>query len=253
MPSSASFDGYSLALSEVQPPYPAAIREYSATFTLSKTANISTIVLGEGQRDGPLLVQKIYPDRVDGLAFREYPIAVGDGRPVTLRIGDTASNGCTVTLTLVKINGNAAEFSKKVESDKPCPICLSEDARIDTPSGRMPVKDLREGMAVWTEDRAGNRRAAAILRTGKAAAPAAHEMARVVLNDGREIYASPGHQLADGRAIGGIARGDAVDNAIVVAAERIRYNGTATYDILPSGDTGTYWANGIPVRSTLAR
>jgi hypothetical protein len=35
-PSSIIFDGYSLMLSEVQPPYPATIQEYAATFVLSK-------------------------------------------------------------------------------------------------------------------------------------------------------------------------------------------------------------------------
>ena len=42
-----------------------------------------------------------------------------------------------------------------------------------------------------------------------------------------------------------------LDGAQVTGIERVRYAGTTTYDILPKGSTGIYWANGIPVRSTL--
>jgi len=90
--------------------------------------NTSTISLKEGQRDGALLVQKIYPDRVEGLNFPEYPIATGQGFPITLRIGEKASNGCTVMLTLVKIEDNAAVFLKTVDEDRPCPICWLQAA-----------------------------------------------------------------------------------------------------------------------------
>ncbi len=58
-------------------------------------------------------------------------------------------------------------------------------------------------------------------------------------------------KLADGRTLGSILPGDFVDGAQVIIAERIPYKGAYTYDILPSGDTGTYWANGVPVRSTI--
>jgi len=90
--------------------------------------NTSKISLKEGQRDGPLLVQKIYLDRVEGLNFPEYPIATDQGFPITLRIGEKASNGCTVVLTLVKIEDNTAVFSKTVDEDRPCPICWLQGA-----------------------------------------------------------------------------------------------------------------------------
>lgn len=41
----------------------------------------------------------------------------------TLSIGESASNGCTITLTLLEINGKTATFLKTVEMSKPCPIC----------------------------------------------------------------------------------------------------------------------------------
>ncbi|HKZ61422.1 MAG TPA: hypothetical protein VJZ68_03255 [Nitrososphaera sp.] len=94
--------------------------------------NSTIIILKEGQRDGPLLVQKIYSDHVDGLNFIEYPVAMDKGSPITLRIGEKASNGCTVTLTLVKIEGEdaaaSALFAKTVDENRSCPICWFQQA-----------------------------------------------------------------------------------------------------------------------------
>jgi len=51
---------------------------------------------------------------------------------------------------------------------------------------------------------------------------------------------------------GQLKTGDLLDNSIVVVAESVPYGQPYTYDLLPSGDTGFYWANGILVGSTLA-
>ncbi|MEM4311249.1 MAG: hypothetical protein QXX95_02555 [Nitrososphaerales archaeon] len=48
----------------------------------------SMIVLTEGQREGPLYVEKIYPDYMIGLKFPEYPIPIEKGIPITLKIGE---------------------------------------------------------------------------------------------------------------------------------------------------------------------
>ena len=83
----------------------------------------STTTLTEGQRDGPLLVQEIFPDHVVGLNFVEYPLARENGLPVSLKIGESASNGCTVTVTLEKIENKTAIFSKITDFGRLCPIC----------------------------------------------------------------------------------------------------------------------------------
>jgi len=62
--------------------------------------------------EGPLLVQRIYPDRVEGLNYPEYPIAMDEGLPITLRVGEKASNGCTVFLTLAKIDDGRATLKQ---------------------------------------------------------------------------------------------------------------------------------------------
>jgi hypothetical protein len=96
-----------------------------------KSLNGETIVtLSEGQREGPLLVQKIYADRVEGLNFPEYPIAMDSGLPITLRIGEKASNGCTIVLTLTSVQDGSATFLKTVNEDRPCPICWYQLAQI---------------------------------------------------------------------------------------------------------------------------
>lgn len=86
--------------------------------------NGPTVELAEGDRNGPLLVQEIGPDYVSGLNFPEYPIAVSDGLPITLHVGDSASNGCTITLTLLEIREDTAVFSRTVDYNRPCPICF---------------------------------------------------------------------------------------------------------------------------------
>ena len=209
------------------------------------------VTLGEGQREGPLLVQKIFPDSISGLDFREYPLATNVGYPITLHIGDSASNGCTVELTLVKISNNTATFLKKEYQNRPCPICLSENTVIDTPNGPINVKELKIGQAVLTQDSSGHKQTGMILKTGRTMAPPGHIMVHVVLADKRELYVSPNHPTADGRLFGELLVGDDLDGSKIKSVEQVTYNGTYTYDVLPSGQTGFYWANGILVASTL--
>jgi len=113
------------------------------------------------------------------------------------------------------------------------------------------VQDLRVGMSVWTLDVAGRRVAASVVQVARAYAPTTHQMTRLRLDDGREVFASPGHPTADGRTLAQLYRGDALKDARVVSAERVRYAENYTYDILPSGGAGAYWANGILLGSTL--
>jgi hypothetical protein len=65
------------------------------------------------------------------------------------------------------------------------------------------------------------------------------------------LRVSPGHPTTDGRTVGRLQAGDFLDDARILSIERVLYTGIATYDILPAGDTGAYWANGILLTSTL--
>ena len=213
--------------------------------------NGNLVILKEGQREGSLLVKKISQDSVSGENFPEYPIATNTGYPITLHLGESASNGCTVVLTLVKISDNTATFLKKEYNERPCPICLSEDTAIDTPMGAINVKELKEGMRIFTQDASGNKIIGTILKTGKTISPSTHKMVHIILDDNRKLYVSPNHPTADGRLFGDLVTGDTLDNSKIKFAGIVPYNGTHTYDILPSGQTGFYWANGILIKSTL--
>lgn len=134
-----------------------------------------------------------------------------------------------------------------------CPICLAAGTLIDTPTGPVRVENVQPGMRVWTADATGRRLVVPVERTTRTPVPPDHEVMHIRLQDGRELYASPGHPSASGRPLGALAVGDTLDGSSVVLAQRVHYAGDATFDILPSGPTGTYWANGVLLRSTIKR
>ena len=148
------------------------------------------------------------------------------------------------------VNAETGEFIGFWSACPMC-ICLSGDTEIDTPNGSVDVKDLKKGMPVWTSDNYGRKELATILDTKKVTVSPPHMMIHIVLGDGRELFASPGHPTVDGRLLGKLSVGDILDNSSVKSVEYVRYNENYTYDILPSGPTGFYWANGILVGSTL--
>jgi hypothetical protein len=132
-----------------------------------------------------------------------------------------------------------------------CPICLARGTLIDTPNGPIAVDRLRLGDAVWTIDAAGHRVAGTVIALGSTPAPADHHVVRLTLADGRTVTASPGHPLADGRHVGEIRVGDSIDGSLVTSVEPLPYTGGETFDLVASGDTGAYFAGGIPMGSTL--
>jgi len=135
--------------------------------------------------------------------------------------------------------------------NRPCPICLAEGARIDTPAGAVAVQDLKNGMLVWTTDIFGKRVALPILETSRTPVPATHYVVHVILSDGRELFVSPGHPTGDGRFIRELSVGDMLDGGRVIFVQSILYKNAYTYDLLTFGPTGNYFANGILIGSTL--
>lgn len=226
------------------------------SFTPTPTPSGEEIIKKVGERGSYFVIQKINPDSVEGLWYAAYPIPTPVGTPRTLRIGDDigyACEGVSEKLISIDFSGQSVTFTKVV-GEPPfggCPICLSSNTLIDTPSGLIPVKDLQVGMTVWTTDKAGSRTHGVIEEISKVSVPAAHKMVHLIFGDGREVFVSPGHKTTDGRTTGDLTAGDFYDGAYVVTVDRVMYNDTATYDILPSGETGFYWANGILLDSTL--
>ena len=133
-----------------------------------------------------------------------------------------------------------------------CPVCLAPQTQIATPTGPVAVADLRAGDAVWTADMSGVGLAATIVKTVRVSTPSSHRMIHVVLEDGRELWSSSGHPTVDEQSIADLRMGDFLNGGRIVRIEEEAYRQPATYDILPSGRTGYYWANGILLGSTLA-
>ena len=151
----------------------------------------------------------------------------------------------------VSTDGHVTVVGRQQAGPPQCPICLALGTRIGTPHGDVAVQDLRVGDIVWTADATGARIAAPLVAIGSTPVPATHLVVRLTLDDGRLVYVSPGHPTADGRRVGDLVAGESMDSALIASVERVAYSGGATYDILPAGATGTYWANGVPLGSTL--
>jgi hypothetical protein len=151
---------------------------------------------------------------------------------------------------LVTYGGSISETAKET-SFNTCPICLTRGTLIDTPSGAIPVEQLQPRMIIWTQDSSGERKAAAILKTSSTPVPPSFQVVKITLTDGRTVTASAGHPSADLRALGDYQTGNFLDGSQVASVGHLVYLGGATYDVLPAGETGVYWANGVQLLSTL--
>jgi hypothetical protein len=165
----------------------------------------------------------------------------------------TTADSYTKVQGSVSPDGTIAVTSKTQGSRPNCPICLSAATLISTPAGDMVVTAIRVGTLVWTQAADGSRIAAPVIEVGSTPVPAGHVMVHLTLADGRQLWASPGHRTADGRPLGSLAVGDFVDGSQVSGWELVPYAGDHTYDLLPAGPTGFYWANGVLLSSTLSQ
>jgi hypothetical protein len=162
------------------------------------------------------------------------------------------NSGVDLVRGSVRVDGVVTETSRTRSAMPPCPICLAAATLISTPEGDIRVTDMTPGTLVWTAATDGTRVAVAVIEVGSTVVPSTHLMVHLRLADGRELLVSPGHRTADGRPLGSLAVGDDLDGSRVALWELVPYNGTRTYDLLPAGPTGEYWANGILLSSTLA-
>jgi hypothetical protein len=199
--------------------------------------------------------QESYTQEEQLLVYRQYKkltIAVqltqsGNIYDFSIRTGENQGwkyNGTITAGGAISINSREASFNT-------CPICLSRGTMIDTPEGPLPVEMLSEGMVVWSVDISGNRVAEAVIKVSQTTVPELWMMVKITLSDGRGITASPGHPSATGRALGDYRVGEKLDGSIITTIESVHYEYSTTFDLLPAGPTGQYWANSILVGSTL--
>lgn len=180
------------------------------------------------------------------LALAVKLIVSGDTNNFILRVGEGEGERIEGTIT----NSGKIKIRKKESSFNTYPICLAKGTLIDTPDEPISIDQLHRGMSVWTLDGTGDRSSAIVIETNRTSVPASFQMTRIRLSDGRTVTASPRHPTAEGRILGDYHVDDTLNGALIVAVEHVSYNGY-TYDILPSGTTGLYWANGILLQSTL--
>jgi hypothetical protein len=183
------------------------------------------------------------------------PCAVGSSCDVgELCCGNHCCNAgelCCEVPGPVEMGPNCAAPSSEGTCAKGCLgcVCASPDTPIATPMGERMIADLAAGDLVYTV-RGQAVVAVPILRVNKIAAHD-HHVVRVTLDSGRVLEISPRHPTAEGRTFADLRPGDRLDGARVVEATLIPYTHPFTYDILPDSDTGTYFAGGALIGSTL--
>ena len=169
-----------------------------------------------------------------------------------IRVKGQGAGGVELVDGSVRTDGVVTIASRKPSGMPPCPICLASATLIATPEGDVRVTDLKPGVAVWTVDGGGARVAAPVVEVGSMVVPAGHLMVHLRLADGRDLLASPGHRTAGGRPLGSLSVGDPLDGSTIIDWDLVPYGDARTYDLLPAGPTGWYWANGILLASTLS-
>jgi hypothetical protein len=202
-------------------------------------------------------VKTAYSDQEKLAFYREfkklnYAVSLTDsGSPYIFVVRVGKNQGSRIEGT-INSTGQIVELKNEV-SFNTCPICLTEGTLISTPRGPIAVELLEVGTMVWTQNEAGEPDPVPILKTGSTALPADFLVIRILLADGRELSASPGHPSADLIPLDDYKIGDSLDGSIIIQLEETVYASGFTYDLLPSGSTGLYRANGILLKSTLTR
>ena len=133
-----------------------------------------------------------------------------------------------------------------------CPICLAGNSLISTPTGPVAVSAIKTGMHVWSQGTDGQLEDAVVLETIRRLDAPGSQLIHMVLADGRELTASPSHRIGDGRTLSSLKNGDLVDGNRIANIEAVPDLLGFTYDLLPSGETGEYFVDGILVQSTLS-
>jgi len=174
-------------------------------------------------------------------------VVPNDGTPCDLPPGTACPPAyCGSSFTVVCIGGR---WRWTHDPSAPCPICASPDTPIATPAGERPLADLRPGDLVYSVD-GGAIRAVTVARVGRTAV-VHHHVVRVTTADGRRLEISAGHPTADGRRFGDLRAGGTLDGHRLESVEVVPYQHGETYDILPASETGTYFAAGMLIGSTL--
>ena len=131
----------------------------------------------------------------------------------------------------------------------PLCICASPDTPIATPDGERAIASLRVGDLVYSVD--GDAMKVVPIVRIRQTTVARHHVMRVQLATGVSLEISGGHPTADGRSFADLRAGSMLDGVPVISAEKVPYAYPSTFDILPGSSTGTYFAGGALIGSTI--
>jgi hypothetical protein len=131
------------------------------------------------------------------------------------------------------------------------PVCLPSTTQISTPLGAVAISDLKIGASVWSRNLQGERVEAIVEKVESVGAPEHHRVLNLTLEDGRHFTASPGHPDIHGKALETYKIGDLLDGSAITQKSLVNYGEKRTWDLVPSGPTGHYLAEGVWLGSTL--
>jgi prepilin-type N-terminal cleavage/methylation domain-containing protein len=91
------------------------------------TSNTNAVIRKVGYKELNFLIQKINANNIGGLLYTLYPVAMLQGQPKTLNIGDTVGYACegrVATLTNINTVNQTATFNEDITTAPPggCPI-----------------------------------------------------------------------------------------------------------------------------------
>jgi hypothetical protein len=130
-------------------------------------------------------------------------------------------------------------------------VCADPTTPIETPDGPRAISALRVGDLVYSEDHAQIVAVPILVVKGRPAR--GHVVRSVQLGNGKILQISARHPTVDGRTFGDLRAGDNLGGQRVVAVEWVTYEQDYTYDILPASDTGSYFAGGALIGTTIER
>lgn len=132
-----------------------------------------------------------------------------------------------------------------------CPacVCASPDTPIATPDGDRAIASLEVGDRVLSVDH-GRVIDVPIARVHRTPV-SNHHVVHVELSTGSILEISALHPTADGRTFGDLRDGELLGGVEIERVTVVPYAQAFTYDILPASDSGTYFAGGVLIGSTL--
>jgi hypothetical protein len=215
------------------------------------SAEVSAILAHHGFHEPLTSDQRLtaYRDHKSLTVISMSPVPIGYRYQLSITATSGGEPDHTVTGE-ISLDGTIREISRQARRGG-CPICLEAETTIATPAGEISVALIRPGDTVWTTTAAGRRIAAPVLQVVRRATPGPHLMLRLALSDGRAVIAAGAHPAADGTLLRELAPGRQYDGATIASTTWMVSTAAATFDLLPAGPTGTYWANGLLIGTTL--